>query len=262
MIKGADAMDKANLPARITGDGFYDTDDGRLIVGTVKKCDVTQQTPWPSYDGSPDTTTYLVAKTLSAVQRWQNQRPIETVIETPERPLPQRTHDRDELDEWNAEIPKREWETGPDGRPRGPWQRAHFVYLVNSETCEQYTAVGGSIGMEIAVRELRKAVSLKRQLSRTNALPLVRLKTQPFKTAYGMKARPWFEIVGWANDSAPTAQLEPPPAARLEHEVPPCDEPAKRSKGRKAEPPPPWDDDDEQPLEETKPKRERLRVKM
>jgi hypothetical protein len=258
-------MDETDLPVPIApGDGFYDADDGRLVRGGLKKCDVTQQIPWRKYDGSADDATYLVAQTLSAVQRWQNQRPVETVIETPEQPLPRRTHEHDELDDWNGQIPRREWEAGPGGEPRGPWQRSHFAYLVNPETFEQFTFVGGSIGAEIAIRELRKQTVLKRRLSRTSAFPLVKLKTMPFKTAFGLKARPYFEIVGWANDSEPAAQLDHhQPPAQIEHDkVAPLDEPApakRATRARKAEPPPWSDDDDEPPLDETKPRRARLK---
>jgi hypothetical protein len=260
-----DKQSSDNLPVLIEpgSDGFYDTDDGRLIRGAIKKCDTTQQTPWRSWDGGPDVATYLVAKTLSAVQRWQNQKPIETVVETPEKPLPRRTHELDELDEWNAAVPRREWEIGPDGKPRGPWQRAHFAYLVNPETFEQFTVVGGSIGMEIAIRELRKQTAFKRRLSHTSAFPLVRLETRPFKTAYGLKSRPHFEIVGWANDNEPAAQLEHKQPAQLEHEAekaPAEPPPAKRAtRPHKAEPPPWSDNVDEQPLDETRPRRERLK---
>jgi hypothetical protein len=198
--------EKTNLPATTyDGDGFYDTgDDGRLLKGYKKKCDVTQQIPWQKHDGTADTALYLVAATLEAVQRWQNQRPIETIIETPNRLLP----DDDELREWNARIPREQWERGPDGNLRAPWQRAHIAYLFDPEICQQCTYIGGSIGAGIAVSEVRKATVLRRKLRGTKAIPLVKLNTQPFKTRYGMKARPWLEIVGWANDGEPTLRIE------------------------------------------------------
>src|SRR5262245_47068500 len=106
---------KQTLPAITGSDGFDASNaDQRIIQGTLVRC---TDGNWTDRDGLAMSGVRLLAlATTSVVQLWQTQRPVETIIKQPDKPLP-------DVDALNAQIPQNEWESGVDGKPRPPWQR-------------------------------------------------------------------------------------------------------------------------------------------
>jgi hypothetical protein len=176
-----------NLP--VVG-GFYDDDDrdgGRLIIGTKLKCTDGQ---WSAADGSelrPETR-YIVRGTVTAAQLWQDNIPVETIIKEPGKPFP-------DIDELNGRIPVTSWATGIDGKPRPPWVITRVVYLIRLPDAKQFTFLNSTFGAKLAVGGLRDQVNVMRELRGTDVVPLVALRSAPFKTKVGQKLRPDFEVV-------------------------------------------------------------------
>jgi hypothetical protein len=192
-----------------TDDGFEDTDnDGRLIQGGIIKFDAPN---WKRSDGGTLADKYLPVGTVTVLQRWEKQRPVETIVKEPGKPLP-------DIDELNSNVPAEKWELGVDGAPKAPWQRQYIVYFVDPETAERFTYASGTIGGAMAVSDLKDAISLKRRLrGDKNLMPVVRLGSRKMKTRFGEKQRPAFEIIGWIGDDgkAPPLPPLPTPAAPL-----------------------------------------------
>jgi hypothetical protein len=171
--------------------GFYDDDrdSPRLIVGTKLKCVDGQ---WSAADGSelkPDTR-YLVHGTATAAQRWEGNIPVEIIIKEPGKPFI-------DVDQANAAIPKDTWEKGIDGKPREPWQVTRIVYLIRIPDGKLFTYLNSTFGAKIAVGDLRDQVLVMRGLRGAEVVPLVALRSAPFKTKVGQKIRPSFSIVEW-----------------------------------------------------------------
>ena len=87
--------------------------------------------------------------TAEALQRWENQRPVETIVKQPGRPLP-------DADELNAKIPKKRWEKGLDGQLRAPWVKQHIAYLLDPKDASVFTFINSTVGARIAVERLER----------------------------------------------------------------------------------------------------------
>lgn len=201
-------MSNENLPA-IVDEWNDDTDSNgaRVIQGTIIKC---IDGHWFDRDKTPIAAgaQFLVLSTTQIIQRWEGQRPVETIIKVPGEPLPN-------IDVLNAKVPRDQWELGFDGTPRPPWQHQHVVYLLDPVSCARFTFASGTIGASIAVADLRDAVKWQRAMRGANVYPLVTLATKAMKTRFGQKLRPEFKIVGWrilGNESPLAQQIEAKPA--------------------------------------------------
>jgi hypothetical protein len=175
-------------------DGF-DDDIGanRIIQGRVAKYD---DPDW-FVDGKPfDTTTkLLVIGVKRAAQLWENQRPVKTIVCTPDKEV--------DIVALNREIPSDEWEIGLDGKPREPWQLQYIVYLLDLHDGSQYTAINSTAGMRVAWEDLRLRVKNIRLIKRSSVVPIIRLSSAPFRTRFGLKERPEFAIIDWTSLGAP-----------------------------------------------------------
>lgn len=165
-------------------------DDSRLIRGEILKC---TDGHWSTKSGDPVATgtRMLVLGVADFLQRWCEQKVIETIVREPGKLLP-------ELEELNAQIPKEQWEAGLDGQPRAPWVHAYCVYLLDRNSAGLFTYINSTIGARIAYGNLKDKVVWKRQLhGGASVLPVVALDTKPMKTNFGMKIRPEFTICEW-----------------------------------------------------------------
>jgi hypothetical protein len=189
------------MNALIVSDGFSAAANGRVIQGTLLKC---TDGHWDSKTDANLPEKLLAIGVVDILQRWENKKPVDTIIAEPGKNLPN-------IDELNSEVPEAEWELGPDGAKKPPWQFQHVVYLVDADTAAKYTFASGTIGAKIAVNNLRDQVSTMRML-RGNVTPIVSLGDAPMPTKFGMKVRPSFDIVGWAQLGS---AIEP--AKQLEH---------------------------------------------
>jgi hypothetical protein len=192
-----------HLPIRFDGgDGAND----RLLQGTIIRC---VDGHWSDRDGvafSPDTQ-MIVLGTTQALQRWQDQTPIETILKKPGERLP-------DVKALNAAIPQSEWEDGIDGNPRPPWVLQHVVYLLNPVDASLYTYLNSTTGAAIAVKHLNDRVKWMRALRSEQVVPLVALDAKPMATRYGQKMRPEFRILGWREFGVGLAHQAAP---QLEH---------------------------------------------
>jgi hypothetical protein len=93
------------------------------------------------------------------------------------------------------------WETGPDGKPKDPWQNTRFVYLVDPVSAEAYTFSTPSWGGRQAVNDLAEQIQRMRY-RRPGASPLVELRAEPWMTKFGRKSKPFFKVIGWRGDGA------------------------------------------------------------
>jgi hypothetical protein len=90
-----------------------------------------------------------------------------------------------------------EYVTDLSGQKVSPWKYMRWLYLVDNETGVISTFETGSTGGAMSIADLSQQIAGMRQLKRAEAVPVVELKVQTFKTRFGVKKRPDFDIVGW-----------------------------------------------------------------
>jgi hypothetical protein len=146
----------------------------------------TDTAGWFDRDGLPLPAAMLVPAVNTGLQKWKNN--VADFIW--DKPLP----DPQQL---NSQIPKTEWEKGLSGEARPPWERIIAVILVDPATGAVYRYTSSTVGARIAYDALREATITIRMLRGQKVIPLVDLSERPFKTNFGMKKRPHFQIVGW-----------------------------------------------------------------
>jgi len=188
-------MSQTNLPR-------IDTSE-RLIHGSLLKCIDGR---WSTADINEMTGRRLLAlMTAKAVQHWQAQGVIQTIVEGPDTPLP-------DVEQLNAQIPQSEWETGLDGQPRAPFQKEYVVYLLDPSDASLYTFANSTVGAKIAHTRLVDRVSWMRAMRGAAVFPLVVLDAKQMKTKkVGIKLRPEFTIVDWRNLGGPDKLAIAPP---------------------------------------------------
>jgi hypothetical protein len=196
----------------------------QVIKGTMLK--FTNEAKWVTREGveiSPELE--LVPVNVGrVVQKWIDQVPVETITLDPGQKFP-------DIEQLNAETPKSEWAEGPDGKPRGPWQAQHIVYLLNPATMDRYCFPTGTVGGHICVRDLVDRIQWMRKFRGANVYPIVTLSSTFMKTRFGGRQRPHFEIkqrwIGFPGSKtlapASPAPLAPPNTAT--ETVPPEKEP-------------------------------------
>jgi hypothetical protein len=184
---------------------YYETDDGwgdaaaeyadNLNRGEFLKC---VEGFWTvGREGAPlKPNLRLVATgTAAAWVKWGGNRPIETRIRRPGETLPER-NELGDLDENN-------WEAGPDGKKKDPWQNTRYCYFVNPETASIYTYSTSSWSGRGAVIGLADQIARMRT-ARPGSLPIIEFESAPHKTKFRMTRKPVLKIVGWVNGGDPT----------------------------------------------------------
>jgi hypothetical protein len=196
-----------SLPA-IAGNGFDDTDiSNRVVQGTIVKF---LDGRWTDRSGLPLPAQLIVLGITSCVQRWEDRKPAETIRKEPGKPLPS-------VEALNAKIPEDEWEIGPSGEPRPPWQLQRVVYLIDPISAATYTFISATVGARIAVERLSEQTRMMRTLRGASVVPLVKLDSAPMKTRFtANKQRPAFTVVEWrylggGNGGAPAIEHKPTP---------------------------------------------------
>jgi hypothetical protein len=133
----------------------------------------------------------LALKTVQAVQRWQNNVTIQTIIEPPGNPL-------QDLEQLNADVPRESWEINRyTNAPKAPWARSFGAYLLDIWTPELLTFANGTVGATNAVTSLRDKMIIMRALRGEDVLPMVGLSSRTMKTKHGPKLAPAFQILSW-----------------------------------------------------------------
>jgi hypothetical protein len=194
-------------------DGIEGDDQQRqsgIIRGAVLK--FLNEGAWVTREGlevPPDLE--LIAVDIGrVVQKWHDQQPIQTIVLQPMQRFPN-------LEELNASVPRDQWEEGPDGNPRGPWQAQHIVYLLNADTMDRYSVPTGTIGGARAVRDLVDKTRWMRKFRGETVFPKVTLSNTFMKTRFGGRLRPCFLIKSWVDLSSGEQVEQASPAPQLEN---------------------------------------------
>src|SRR6516162_6894080 len=188
-------------------------DGAGIIQGNLVK--FSNEAMWVTRDGDElSADLELVAVDVGrVVQKWQDQQPVDTIILQPHQKFP-------DVEEMNEKVPKEEWVEGPDGKPRGPWQAQHILYLLDLKTMDKFTFPTGTTGGRIAVGELRDKLVSMRQLRGPGVYPLVSLGDTFMKTKWGGRQRPHFQIVRWVRLGGEGGKVEALPGADMNDEIP------------------------------------------
>jgi hypothetical protein len=181
-----------------------------IIQGSLVK--FSNEATWVTRDGDelPADLELVAVDVGRVVQKWQDDRPVETIVLQPHQKFP-------DIEEMNEKVPKKEWVEGPDGNMRGPWQAQHILYLLDPKTMDRYTFPTGTTGGRIAVRDLRDKTIWMRRLRGPNAYAVVLLSDTFMNTKWGGRQRPHFKIVRWVGLGSEDGQVEalpPPPTSK------------------------------------------------
>src|SRR5262245_32841758 len=151
---------------------------GQVIQGRIIK--FTNEATWETNDGEEidENREFVAVDIARVVQRWHDQKPIETIVLAPYQKFP-------DVKALNDAVPREEWVEGPDGNPRGPWQAQHIVYLLDPTTMDRFTFPTGTIGGAIAVRDLTDKVKWMRRFRGENVFAVVSLRDVFMNTKFG-----------------------------------------------------------------------------
>jgi hypothetical protein len=205
--------------ALYTDDGFAvaEPTGNRFIIGGIVKYDKHAYT-LNKTEPMPLGTVLVVLGVKTAWVQWRDQLPIEHRV-TQEG---QRHPVRDDLPDQDKNL----WQVGLNGKS-DPWKDTRYVHAIDPQTGRDYTIVGDSAGLRMAVGELKSAIRNVR-IARPGALAVIKLGTGTFKSRkYGLVPRPVFEIVeyrgGLKEVSAPV-QIADQSKQPEEVKAPPLDE--------------------------------------
>jgi hypothetical protein len=133
--------------------------------------------------------TRLGAKAVvTAWVHWVDQKPAEhRVTQSNQRhPVREELPDRDVV----------KWPPGLNGEPNDPWKDTRYLHLIDQQTGADYTFITDNIGGRRGIADLKSAIMNVRN-AHPNATPIVALGSVPWKTKYGVRHRPQFNIVEW-----------------------------------------------------------------
>jgi hypothetical protein len=182
---------------------------GQVIQGQIVK--FTNEATWEKNDGEEidENREFIAVDIARVVQKWCDQKPVETIILAPHQKFP-------DVAKMNEEVPREEWVEGPDGNPRGPWQAQHVVYLLDPITMDRFTFPTGTVGGAIATRDLTDKVKWMRKFRGENVFAVVSLRDEFMRTRFGGRQRPHLEVRRWirfGGGGEPLAVTGPTPVA-------------------------------------------------
>jgi hypothetical protein len=167
---------------------FEGTEDGRSFERILK---FTNEGKFVELDGTLINVDepYMVHATTRRLRRWEDKRPV--FLPPVEGELLQDTADR-----LNADIPKAEWPIGLTGQPEPPIKPVYGVRLFRPRDGALFAFEHDTTGQRIAVGELTQQINVMRAL-RGEVIPVVKLGAKSWKTSFGVRLRPHYEITGW-----------------------------------------------------------------
>ena len=188
------------MPNTQQADGFSVAEKAgnNLIVGKMLKFTIDGKYKVDKADILPDNTTLVAIDVTTAWVNWQDGKPIEHRITQPGQLHPDR-----------ADLPdqdKATWERGLNGEPADPWRDTRYLRLIDPRTGQDYTFVTDTYGGRKAVGDLKSQIGNVR-FAYPGAVPVVQLGSTMMKTAFGLKPRPEFKVVGWRNKNNAAVQL-------------------------------------------------------
>ena len=93
-----------------------------------------------------------------------------------------------------------------NGEPVDRWRDTRYLRLIDPRTGQDYTFVTDTYGGRKAVGDLKSQITNVR-FAQPGAVPIVQLGSTMMKTAFGLKPRPEFKVVGWRNKNSAAVQL-------------------------------------------------------
>jgi hypothetical protein len=174
-----------------TTDGWGDAaaeNAERVLKGTLLKFSDWTWSKGKEGTKVPEGTRLVALGTVAAWVKWKDGKPAEYKIREAGARLP----DREEL----GDTDEGDWEAGPDGGPKDPWQNTRFVHLVDPLSAELYTFTTSSWGGRGAVSDLGDQIQRVRYAN-PGAVPVVELSAAPMQTKFGRKSKPLFKVVEW-----------------------------------------------------------------
>ena len=128
---------------------------------------------------------YIVIEAREGWRRLEAGSKPEWLMRQPGEPKPEQPH-----------VAESEYVTDLSGQRVNPWRYLTWLYLVDAKTGVISTLEVGSIGGQMSVTELGQQIAGMRQLRGAEAVPVIELGVQNFKTKYGAKKRPELRVVG------------------------------------------------------------------
>jgi hypothetical protein len=188
-------------PPTVDGfDGFTDEvegarEDGQSAPGNVVKGSLIRFTNEAAYelrDGyEMPKVELIVVDVLRVLQKWKDRSPVgKPRILQPGEKIP-------DIEALNNVCPKSEWGTDFNGKPKGPWQFQHVVYLLDPATMDRYTFPTSTVGGAIAVRDIVEKTKWMRKFRGAQVYPLVELADIFMNTKFGGRQRPHFVVKRW-----------------------------------------------------------------
>jgi hypothetical protein len=162
----------------------------RSIIG--QRVRFSNEGQWLLADQTELTKLLIAVNTRRTAVKWGKTKggPVETIFLKAGEKFP-------DLAKRNEETPKSEWIEGFDGKPKGPWEAQHILYLLDPVDISQYSYPTSTVGGGIAVRELVDRIMWMRRLRGNAVYPVVQLTTRLMRTKFAGRLRPHFEIVDW-----------------------------------------------------------------
>jgi hypothetical protein len=202
--------DELTNPNAARVDGFDDdsAEDDFVRVIQGEKWAFTNEGTWMNADEkliSPDREV-VVVDVKRVLQKWLDQMPVQGTTSF------LGAGDQVDVDALNEECPKEEWSEDLNGRPRGPWQIQHVVYMVDLQTMEKFTYPTSTVAGGICVGELKDAVRLMRRFKGPGVYPVISPAAKHMNTRFGGRQRPHFKIKRWIS-FGPDGMAALPPAS-------------------------------------------------
>jgi hypothetical protein len=172
-----------------TGDNDAQPAPGSIIKGNLIK--FTNQATWELRDGEemPPDLELIAVDILRIVQKWIDQKPVETRILAPGEKIP-------DVKALNAECPKSEWHKDLNGQEQGPWQFQYVTYFLDPATMDRFTFPTATTGGSVCARDLADRVKWMRRF-RPGVFAVVTLADTFMNTQYGGRQRPHYIVKRW-----------------------------------------------------------------
>lgn len=132
---------------------------------------------------------FLCLGLVKMVQKFVQKKLVDIQIVPPNEKMPN-------VEEKNEEASREEW--GPDpynpGKMVGPYSRILVLKFIEEPALTRFAFVTKSVGGSIAVGDLSDKIKIIRRLYGSDTTAVVAPQTTLFKTKYGVRKRPHFEV--------------------------------------------------------------------
>jgi hypothetical protein len=180
---------------------------GSVIQGTLIK--FTAEAEWVTGAGDPISRNqeFVVYDLLRIVQKWIDQKPVETIIVPPGEKFPN-------VKMMNDASPRSEWREDLNGNQVGPWQMQYIVYLFDAHTLDEHTFPTATIGGGMCCREIADKIAWMRKYKGPKVGAVITLADKFMNTRFGGRQRPHFQIKRWIGLAGGGVDALPEPAPK------------------------------------------------